>query len=68
MKAFISVLAATVLIVAVSSSLSTAFAGFSRGAQMRGSEVTYGTTGKCSQGDCTGKVKAKNIAGQKKNN
>ena len=62
MKSVISVLTAAALIVAVSSSFSTAFAGFSRAAQMRGSDATYGSTGKCTAGNCTGKVKTKKAA------
>ena len=62
MKALPSILAATVLIVAVSSSFSTAFAGFSRAAQMRGSDATYGSTGRCNAGNCAGKVKTNSTA------
>ena len=57
MKTHISILAATVLIVAISSSFSTAFAGFSRAAQMRGSDATYGSTRKCVQGACVLRTK-----------
>jgi hypothetical protein len=64
MKTHISILAVTVvLITAISGSFSTAPAGFSRAAQMRGSDATYGSTRGCVQGKC--KVKTKNVSGQK---
>jgi hypothetical protein len=39
--------------VVASSFASSAYAGFSRSAQMSGRDATYGSTGKCSGGACT---------------
>jgi hypothetical protein len=68
MKIFFPILAVTVLIIAISSSFSSAFAfrpaGGHRAAQMSGSDATYGSTGKCKAGNCSGKVKTKGM-GQK---
>jgi hypothetical protein len=68
MRTFIPILAITVLMVVIWSSFSSAFAfrpaGAHRGAQMSGSDATYGSTGKCSRGDCSGKVRTKGMAGQ----
>jgi hypothetical protein len=66
MKTFFPILAVTILILATSSSFSSAFAfaGGHRAAMMSGKDANYGSTGKCSAGNCKQK-KDKGMAVQK---
>jgi hypothetical protein len=61
MRTFIPGLAVTVLIVGFLASFSSAFAyrpaGGHAAAKMSGTDATYGSTGKCVHGDCSGKLK-----------
>jgi type 1 fimbria pilin len=65
MKKFIPILAVAVFVFAIWSSFSSAFAAIHQGrygAVMRGNDITYHSTGKCTAGNC--KLKTKGMAGQ----
>ncbi len=70
MRKFASVFAAAALIVVISGAFSNALAfrpaTGHRAAMMSGTDATYGSTGKCVRGDCSGKLKPKAMAGHRK--